>query len=80
MALGRGNVMPNAYEEGVEIGRDLYREGVSIASVAPLSGAARRYGYRGPEVRQWVQGVIHGYASEQDCALTARTTTTEGGT
>ena len=58
-------VMPSPYEEGVGLGRALYRQGVPLARVR-LSMAADTFGYAGEMARRWKQGVIAGYALEME--------------
>lgn len=62
-------IVPTAYEEGVEMGRDLYRQGISLHSLLPLSAAARRLGYRkDKDIRAWVRGVVKGYSEAKEKA------------
>ena len=58
-------VMPSPYDEGVDMGRMLYRQGVPLARVR-LSMAADTFGYAGELARRWKQGVIAGYALEME--------------
>jgi hypothetical protein len=58
-------VMPSPYEEGVDLGRALYRQGVSLARVR-LSMAADTFGYASKMARRWKQGVIDGYVAEME--------------
>lgn len=58
-------VMPSPYDEGVDLGRMLYRQGVPLARVR-LSMAADTFGYQGATARRWKQGVIDGYAAEME--------------
>ena len=58
-------VMPSPYEEGVDLGRALCRQGVPLARVR-LSMAADTFGYTGELARRWKQGVIDGYALEME--------------
>jgi len=60
-------VMPSPYEEGVDLGRMLYRQGVPLARVR-LSMAADTFGYQGAMARRWKQGVIDGYALEMEAS------------
>ena len=58
-------VMPSPYEEGVDLGRMLYRQGVPLARVR-LSMAADTFGYAGELAMRWKRGVIAGYALEME--------------
>jgi len=58
-------VMPSPYDEGVDLGRALYRDGVPLIRVR-LSMAADTFGYAGELARRWKQGVIDGYVTEME--------------
>lgn len=58
-------VMPSPYDEGVDLGRALCRQGVQLIRVR-LSMAADTFGYQGATARRWKQGVIDGYAAEME--------------
>ena len=58
-------VMPSPYEEGVDLGRALYRQGVPLIRVR-LTAAADTFGYAGEMARRWKHGVIAGYAAEME--------------
>lgn len=58
-------VMPSPYDEGVDMGRALYRQGVPLARVR-LSMAADTLGYAGELARRWKRGVIDGYVAEME--------------
>ena len=64
-------VMPSPYEEGVDLGRALYRQGIPLARVR-LSMAADTFGYAGELARRWKQGVIDGYVAEMEAKYSTR--------
>jgi len=58
-------IMPSPYDEGVDLGRALCRDGVPLIRVR-LTAAAASFGYAGEMARRWKQGVIAGYAREME--------------
>lgn len=58
-------IMPSPYDEGVDMGRALCRDGVPLIRVR-LTAAAASFGYTGKLARRWTQGVIAGYALEME--------------